>query len=314
MGGFHNTPYFLNASVELMPASISLRTRFSAPAFSRARSMTSPSRARGMITTPSRSPKTRSPGSIQTPSISIGMRKAWIEVADARVLGEATGAEHRPVLLEHLRGVAVRTVDHGADAAAGAGGRGEDFAPQRGAHAAAADPDLSGANLVECLGELAEGLLLFAVDVAGEHRHRPAGDLHAGGAGAGSRVAGTGDSDRVNRGCHPPRACRVSRRSGRTARCRCSVSWGRDQCGVRAAVVWPQREDGRRVADSSSQFLTASNSASMFCGGIPSQAAGRSTGWWSRVAWNRSSEFMNSAGLAGERVRFLFGNQRVALL
>src|SRR5436189_1572105 len=67
-------PYFLNAAVLLMPASISLRTNFSPRALARARSMTSASTFFGTKTTPSRSPNTRSPGDTATCPTSMAQR------------------------------------------------------------------------------------------------------------------------------------------------------------------------------------------------------------------------------------------------
>src|SRR6185295_6916195 len=72
----HITPNVLNASTVLMPRSIASRTRFSVLAFSSARRIASSSAARGITSTPSRSPNTMSPGATRTPWHSTATRQS----------------------------------------------------------------------------------------------------------------------------------------------------------------------------------------------------------------------------------------------
>ena len=66
----------LKASTVLMPRPIASRTLFSVLTFSSARRMDSSSACRGMIRTPSISPKTMSPGLTRTPCTSTGTRQS----------------------------------------------------------------------------------------------------------------------------------------------------------------------------------------------------------------------------------------------
>ena len=68
------TPKVSKASRALIPPRIAIATLLSSDALARAAATASPSTSEGMTSTPSRSPKMRSPGAIRTPSISIGVR------------------------------------------------------------------------------------------------------------------------------------------------------------------------------------------------------------------------------------------------
>src|SRR3984957_21201575 len=68
----HSTPKRSKTSFSLAPRRSSSRVAFSPLTFSKARARTASSTFRGTTTTPSTSPKTRSPGSTRTPAQTIG--------------------------------------------------------------------------------------------------------------------------------------------------------------------------------------------------------------------------------------------------
>ena len=103
-------PYFSKAVVAERPCSISRRTIFSALAFSKAPVITESIKAAGTTSTPSMSPKTRSPGRMETCPISIGQAEVDHLHADAGVLGIATAAESGKFLLEDSGRVTVEAV------------------------------------------------------------------------------------------------------------------------------------------------------------------------------------------------------------
>ncbi len=82
--------------------------------------------------------------------------------------------EHRPVLLQHRRRVPVIPVDHRAHGPAGPRSRREDLTPgRRRGHPGRGHIDLPRFQLVEGLGQLAEGPVVGTEHVPDDHRHRP---------------------------------------------------------------------------------------------------------------------------------------------
>jgi hypothetical protein len=70
------TPKVSSASCALIPPRMAIATLFSVDALARAAATASVSTSAGIMSTPSRSPKIRSPGAMRIPSISTGVRKS----------------------------------------------------------------------------------------------------------------------------------------------------------------------------------------------------------------------------------------------
>ena len=99
--------------------------------------------------------------------------------AHSGVLRKPAAAEHRPVLLEHTRGVSRKAVDHRADRAAFLRRGREDFTPVGAAHfASARQIHFARLQLIERFRQSSERLPLRPVHIDHQDRHRAPGHLH----------------------------------------------------------------------------------------------------------------------------------------